>query len=427
MKATKIIAAIQGVTAKWAKQRKREEREQSAIMYRRDRMVRTRRMTLKDAAYDCMEKAYLAASANGTLPANARQVMYQARPIIQAATGRKLDDQYFTQTLLPDYMTEFEVAWDVVFDDHGHFFEPHTAIKVGLGTIAVRNYLSGVIEEPEWEPPELSNGAFKTHGPAGRFGAVLFCEKEGFFQLFEATKLAERYDLAIMSTKGLSNTAARSLVDGLCGHSIPLLVLHDFDKAGLSILATLQNDTRRYTFSNNVEVIDLGLRLSDIKALGLEAKAEKPFDRGTREARARNLRQNGATSEEVAFLLDRRVELNALASDALVSLIERKLAKHNIKKVIPDKETLADIYRAAVQAERVEEAVQNALEEVEAGAVKVPAGLAGKVKLYLQSNPTTPWDKAVVEIARENPGQHHAPPRKSRLPRKQLPKKRRRK
>ena len=42
MKATKIIAAIQGVTAKWAKQRKREEREQSAIMYRRDRMVRTR-------------------------------------------------------------------------------------------------------------------------------------------------------------------------------------------------------------------------------------------------------------------------------------------------------------------------------------------------------------------------------------------------
>ena len=126
-------------------------------------------------------------------------------------------------------------------------------------------------------------------------------------------------------------------------------------------------------------------------------------------------------------MLDRRVELNALASDALVSLIERKLAKHNIKKVIPDKETLADIYRAAVQAERVEEAVQNALEEVEAEAVKVPAGLAGKVKLYLQSNPTTPWDKAVVEIARENPGQHHAPPRKSRLPRKQLPKKRRRK
>ena len=57
-------------------------------------------------------------------------------------------------------------------------------------------------------------------------------------------------------------------------------------------------------------------------------------------------------------MLDRRVELNALASDALVSLIERKLAKHNIKKVIPDKETLADIYRAAVQAERVEEAVQ---------------------------------------------------------------------
>ena len=48
--------------------------------------------------------------------------------------------------------------------------------------------------------------------------------------LFEAVKLAERYDLAIMSTKGMSVTAARELVDVLCGdHGIPLL-----DTAGTS-------------------------------------------------------------------------------------------------------------------------------------------------------------------------------------------------
>ena len=49
------------------------------------------------------------ASANGTLPANARQIMYAARPYIQANADRPLGsrfDQYFTQTLLPDYIEE---------------------------------------------------------------------------------------------------------------------------------------------------------------------------------------------------------------------------------------------------------------------------------------------------------------------------------
>ena len=52
--------------------------------------------------------------------------------------------------------------------------------------------------------------------------------------LFEAVKLAERYDLAIMSTKGMSVTASRQLVEELCArHDIPLLLLHDFDKSRL--------------------------------------------------------------------------------------------------------------------------------------------------------------------------------------------------
>ena len=45
--------------------------------------------------------------------------------------------------------------------------------------------------------------------------------------------------LAIMSTKGMASTAARTLIDNLCQHQVPLLVLHDLDKAGLSILGTL--------------------------------------------------------------------------------------------------------------------------------------------------------------------------------------------
>ena len=101
----------------------------------------------------------------------------------------------------------------------------------------------------------LSGAAFSTRGPRHRFGAILFIEKEGFMPLFEAVHLAERFDIAIMSTKGVSVTAARQLVDELCGeHDIPLLVLHDFDKSGFTIVGTLQRDTRRYSFENAIEV-----------------------------------------------------------------------------------------------------------------------------------------------------------------------------
>src|SRR4029450_127650 len=91
--------------------------------------------------------------------------------------------------------------------------------------------------------------------------------------VFEAVQLAERYDLAIMSTKGMSVTAARELVEQLCAvHSVPLLVLHDFDKAGFSIAGTLRRSTRRYRCGHGhaASVIDLGLRLEDVDGLETE-------------------------------------------------------------------------------------------------------------------------------------------------------------
>lgn len=81
-------------------------------------------MSIKDAAWRVMADAYHTASGGGRLPANARQVMYAARRRILELTGRpKLDDRYFTQTLLPDYVEqhpEVTSGWDVVFDDRGN-------------------------------------------------------------------------------------------------------------------------------------------------------------------------------------------------------------------------------------------------------------------------------------------------------------------
>jgi hypothetical protein len=96
--------------------------------------------------------------------------------------------------------------------------------------------------------------AIETFGPSGCYNGVLFIEKEGFMPLLERVNLAERYDLGIMSTKGLSVTAARRLIDKVCGENdIPCFVLHDFDKSGFSILGTLGRDTARYKYENAVE------------------------------------------------------------------------------------------------------------------------------------------------------------------------------
>ena len=396
--ANRLKQVTLGVTKNWAKQRKAEERHASAEANRRARLTRVRDdyWNFRSASFHVMERAYLAASANGTLPASARQVMYQARPLVQQMVDRPLDDQYFCQTLLPDYIEESGVDWDITYDDRGHFIEPHTKCKIGLGTISVRNYLAR-LTEPNLTDPDFAPGGVKTHGPDGCFGAVLFTEKEGFFPLFEAVNLAEKYDLAIMSTKGMSVTAARQLADKMCGpRGISVLVLHDFDKAGLSILATLRDNTRRYTYRHKIKIVDLGLRLPHVEEFDLQS--EDAFDKGATFSRRMNLRKNGATDEEIEFLLEERVELNAMTSDQLVNFIKRELEQHGIKKIVPDEAVLAETYRLASRNDKIKKIVARAVKELNGKDTEPPFGLAEQVAEYLEDNPKARWDEAVKVI-----------------------------
>jgi hypothetical protein len=407
-----IISAVEGVTKKWCQQRKAEERESSRRFRRREAMVRSRRVTIRDAAFAVMEASYLAASTDGKYPAHARQIFYRARGPVQERTSRTLDEQYFTQTLLPDYLVEnpeTTAAWDVVFDARGHFTEPHTQLIVPLGTLDVRKYLSRPSQDVTFPTVPKAHALFPTHGPRHRYGAVLFIEKEGFMPLFKAVKLAERFDLAIMSTKGMSVTASRLLVDRLCGeHGLPLLVLHDFDKSGFSIAGTLQRDTRRYTFESDIRVIDLGLRLKDVEQWGL---ASEDVSYGGSDP-TRNLAENGATEEEIAFLCDesrsrgdryagRRVELNAFSSGDLITWVEDGLKRHGVKKVVPDMATVGAAFRRAasnlILAAQLPKLVEQA--RGRADALQVPPSLEREITAQLQADPTQPWDRVVATVA----------------------------
>src|SRR6266536_719605 len=250
-----IVSGLRAVTKDWAKQRKAEERRERRAASRLYYLTRERDDTIKEVAARYMEEAYLKASANDTLPANARQIMYAARPLIQAETNKPLNDQYFGQVILPDYLNEnAELDWDIAYDARGHFREPHTGRTVDLGTLSVRDYLHR-LRAPKFDEAEFSSASIETYGPECGFGAILFCEKEGFNQIFKAAQIAKRYDIGMMSTKGLSVVAARRLLDHVCGvYGIPALVLHDFDKSGFSILGTLSNSNRRYQFQHDIKV-----------------------------------------------------------------------------------------------------------------------------------------------------------------------------
>ena len=101
--------------------------------------------TIRDTAWKVMAQAYLKASGGGHYPAAARQIYYAARPgILEIVDQATLDSQYFTQRLLPDYMTAHphETAdWDVVYDARGHIAKPHTKVVTPLGTLDVRAHL----------------------------------------------------------------------------------------------------------------------------------------------------------------------------------------------------------------------------------------------------------------------------------------------
>jgi hypothetical protein len=243
----------------------------------------------------------------------------------------------------------------------------------------------------------------RTHGPINRFANVLFIEKEGFFPLLESAQIAERFDLALMSSKGMSNTSARTLIEGLAG--VRFLVLHDFDKYGFAIAGTLRTDTWRYQFSRPVEVVDIGLRLGDVKAEKLDGEPMQ-----VPESSAINLRRHGATEEEIAYLTDKgsgrgqRVELNAMTSPQFVQFLERKLKKHGVKKLIPDETALAEAYRRIWVSERVKSDLdaiyQIALKEAET--LMIPKNLIARIKAEFGKRLTLSWDAALKAIVQED-------------------------
>lgn len=367
------------------------------------------RQTVKDAAFQVMEKAINNASDNGTYKANARQIMYAARPLVLEITGGEIwkDSAYFTQNILKEYLERHGGNKNVIWDARGHITEPHTGKEVPLGGADVEEYINKWSDSFQINDVSLPEEQIKTSGPKNRYGAILFIEKEGFDEILEEAKIGDKYDIAIMSTKGIPVGAASKLLTHLSPNlNGKIFVLHDFDSSGFKIVKTLREGTR---LNSGTQVIDLGLRLNDVT--GLESETVEYRQRSNP---AYYLRQCGATEEECKFLVDtrgngwgagwsgQRVELNAiLPVSKFIEFIEKKLQENGVTKVIPAEETLRNAYRRATFLQRLQEKIDEIKDEVGEENIDIPEDLTSQVKDSITDSSQS-WDEAIWTLAEEN-------------------------
>jgi hypothetical protein len=317
-----IINLVTGVTAKWAKQRKSEEREQARTLRRREVLTRTRstKVTLKEAVFAVIEGGVEAASGGGRTRFPRRNLYYSVRKLIQERTLKALTSGYF-ESILRDWEEENGPLPGIYCDPRGYFVEPHTGNVVPLGTRQVESYVV---------PPWL-------------FDKILYVEKKGFHELFQMSRLAERYDLGIICAEGYAVDAAKMLL-ARAEQSSPttVLSLHDADFHGYNIARKLKDATR--IGAGMIQVIDIGLSLKDALDMGLPTE-EFTRDRALpRELELGELEREYFEGTPCGWKGNRRVyrcrrvELNALAADPdrFLQYVEDKLRQNGCTdKLVP--------------------------------------------------------------------------------------------
>jgi hypothetical protein len=402
-----LLSVTTAVTKEWAKQRKAEERGRSR--HSRE-YVYSDRVHFTDVADAILPDGYAYAS-GGRYSVSKRQLYYAVREQFKEKTGRELEWNYFAGTLLVQYRNRHPEAeeWKITADPRGTLTIPNCGHenRIPCGTILIDRYLNQAAKSPDaFDIDAYVQTEWPSVAAGQRYQAVLYIEKEGFEPVLQEARIAERFDLAILSCKGQSVVAARKLVDEVCrvDGGVPLFVVHDFDKAGFEIsqrLTTVSDwaeefDRVTYRFKNTINVVDLGLRLDDVRQYNLAHE--------TCRFRGHFASDLICTAEEQEYLRSgRRVELNAFTSPQFVEWLEAKLTAHLPGgRMIPANDVLALAYRRAVALARLNAAIEEIQEEAveEAESLKIPKGLRRRLRKAMKTA-DGPWDEVLYRMAEE--------------------------
>ena len=145
--ASDILAVTRAVTKEWTKQRKAEERGNRS-RYSRE-YIYSDRVNFTDVADKILPPGYDHASGGGQYPVAKRQLYYACREQFKKRTGRPLEANYFTSTLLRQYLNRHAVNWKITADARGTLKIPNTAhpTRIPVGTLAIENHLARAARE----------------------------------------------------------------------------------------------------------------------------------------------------------------------------------------------------------------------------------------------------------------------------------------
>ena len=326
-------------------------------------------------------------SDGGRIPFPCRNLYYSIRTPVLNELGGKLDYGYF-QAVLTEYENENGYIKGLNRDPRGTLYHPHTGESISVGTQSVERY-----DRPKWT-----------------FENLLFIEKEGFFEALKAAKWPERYDCALLTSKGFSTRAVRDLIDMLAADTdepLRVFCIHDSDAEGSMIFQTLQEATRARE-RRKIEIINLGLEPWEAVQMGLQVEER---EKTKKEIPVGDYIKNRIDGNDWAAWLQRnRFELNAMTMPQFISWLNAKMAEHGVRKVLPPvtvarerimKEAEATI-RAAIQEKLLEAA---GLEKLVAHAVDTLAppadvNIEEMMSGHLEHFPTEPWTKWAAETGK---------------------------
>ncbi len=304
--------------------------------------------TIKAIVFKAIPEGWRLATGDGEYPTSPRNIFYQIRDTVNAQLGtdkdgkpQTLDYEYFRGTLLPEYQASRETPLQgIYYEPVGKLREPHTDGEIALGTEEVEGY-----EFPEYT-----------------YNKILYVEKN-LWPILSTAKIGERYDMALVFSRGYATVAARELfARAHTAENYKLFVLHDADPAGYEIARTLREETKRMP-EHRIEVIDIGFFLEEALDMGLRVEE---FIRKRQLSQKLVLNEKEVQyfgGEQIAWGKHpmwrcQRIELNMMTAPQTIEYIERKLREHGAdEKVIPPAEPLAaackDRYEQQV-ASRVE-------------------------------------------------------------------------
>ena len=350
-----------------------------AVRAARDEAPKTERVSMKEAILDALPEGIDAASGGGAYLYSQRQLYYSIRPLVIQRTGKEPGYGHFAAVL-----TEYEDGTDLpglYRDNRGILCVPHGGGEIALGTRTVASF-----NRPPWT-----------------FHKILYSEKEGLLTILKAARWPERWDCALLTSKGYASRACKDLLDvlGEDGEPLQFFCIHDADAAGTMIYETLQEATATRG-RRKVSIVNLGLEPDEALSMGLQSE---PVENGGRKAVA-----SYVSREWARWLQGNRVELNAMPTPLFLSWLDEKMQAHGEPKLIPPEQVIQDEYlnslsgevRKTVQArilrennadEQVERGIEDALER------SLDMNLREMVLDSLDNDPVTSWREPVRQAA----------------------------